>query len=975
MSAAGGLRIALALARTRGGAAEAARQYRRLAAAPDAAAEPALLGRLAAALGHAGEASAWLERAAGRAPDDAGLRGELALALAQAGRAAEAETAARRALAGDAGDTRARRALALAALRRQQPEDALPPARSALALAPDGAEAAATLGLVELLRGRAEAADALFRRAVALDPGLAEAHANRAALLARAGRDAEAAESAAAAADLKPFLPAPHHLLGTLRGRAGRLEEAAASFARALAADPGHLDARLNLADTLRRLGRADGAAAVARTGLALRPAEPGLLANLGAALQARGEEDAALAAYARALALAPGLAEVDNNVGLMHHAAGRLDAAAAHLRRAHAARPGDARIAGNLVAALLDAGAEAEAGRTAALAVQANPDSAKALDTLARVFARLGRLDEAEAALRERVRRSPGGPDPLSQAGALLLRAGARARALPWLRRALRLTPADAPGRGRTLALLGQALRDLPPHLADESLRVDLAAALADPGTEKPHLVRAAALVLERLPAMARLAACADDAGVAAALASGALDPLAADPLLAALLEAAVVTDPGLERALTRLRRALLGLAAYGSGGRSGGPADPWADFAGALAQQCFLNEYAFDETDAEAAATDALGAALARAGADDPADALRIAVYASYRPLHRWAGAARTAARSWPPVMARLVERQIEEPLAEAALAAAMPRLTPIEDRVSQAVRAQYEENPHPRWQHAGLLEEPIPVPRALRTLFPHLTLDAGGWETPEILVAGCGTGRESVWTANQFRGARVLAVDLSLASLAYAQRQTERLGMEDVAYAQADLTRLDGLGRRFDIVQCVGVLHHTADPLGGWRVLTGLVRPGGFMKIGLYSATARRTIVEARAFAAERGLPATTAGIRRFRREVLALPEGHSLGRLLRSVDFFSTSACRDLVFHVHERRMTLPQIAGWLAELGLEFVGFQFDEPGTAQLYRRRFPEDPAMTRLDLWDRFEAEHPFAFGGMYQFWVRKP
>lgn len=971
MSAAGELRAALALARTRGGAAEAARHYRRLAAAPDAAAQPALLGRLAAALGHAGEAAAWLERAAERAPDDAGLRGELALALAQAGRAAEAEAAARGALEGDAGDTRARRALALAALRRQRPDDALRAARSALALAPGGAEAAVTLGLVELLRGHAEAADALFRRAVALDPGLAEAHANRAALLARAGRDAEAAESAAAAADLKPFLPAPHHLLGTLRGRGGRLEEAASSFARALAADPGHLDARLNLADTLRRLGRANEAAAAARTGLALRPAEPGLLANLGAALQARGEEDAALAAYARALALAPGLTEVDNNVGLMHHAAGRLGAAAVHLRRAHAARPGDARIAGNLVAALLDAGAEAEAGRIAALAVQANPDSAEALDTLAQVFARLGRLDEAEAALRERVRKSPGGPAPSSQAGALLLRAGARARALPWLRHALRLTPGDAPGRGRTLALLGQALRDLPPHLADGSLRVDLTAALADPGTEKPHLVRAAALVLERLPAMARLAACADDAGVVAALASGALDGLAADPLLASLLEAGVVTDPGLERALTRLRRALLGLTADGEGA----PAGPWADFACALAQQCFLNEYAFDETDAEAAAADALGATLARTEADGSADALRIAVYASYRPLHRWAGAARTAARSWPPAMARLVAQQIAEPLAEAALAAAMPRLTPIEDRVSQAVRTQYEESPHPRWRHAGLLEEPLPVPRALRALFPHLALDAGGWESPEILVAGCGTGRESVWTANQFRGARVLAVDLSLASLAYAQRQTERLGMAGIAYAQADLTRLGGIGRRFDIVQCVGVLHHTADPLGGWRVLAGLVRPGGLMKIGLYSATARRTIVEARALVAERGLPATPAGIRRFRREVLALPEGHALRRLVQSVDFFSTSACRDLVFHVHEHRMTLPQIAGWLAELGLDFVGFQFDEPGTAQLYRRRFPEDPAMTRLDLWDRFEAEHPFAFGGMYQFWVRKP
>ncbi|NYZ25170.1 class I SAM-dependent methyltransferase, partial [Azospirillum oleiclasticum] len=879
------------------------------------------------------------------------------------------------------GNPDARRALALAALRRQRPDTALTAAGTALALAPGAAEAVATLGLVELLRGRAELADRLFRRAVAANPGLAEAQANRAALLARTGREAEAAEAAAIAADRKPLLPAPHHLLGTLRVRGGRLEEAAASFARALAGDPGHLDARLNLADTLRRLGRPAEAAAAARDGLALRPAEPGLLANLGAALQAQGRDSAALAAYGRALALAPGLAEVDNNMGLMHHAAGRPVAAAEHLRRAHAARPGDVRIAGNLTAALLDAGADAEAGRIAALTVQANPDSPEALDALAQVFVRLDRLDEAEAALRERLRRSPAGPGPWAQAGALLLRAGARARALPWLRQALRLTPAEAPGRGRVLALLGQALRDLPPALAEESLRTDLAAALEDPGTEKPHLVRAAALVLAGGPAMARLAAGDGNAdAVAADLRAGTLDPLALDPLLATLLEAAVVTEPALERALTRLRRALLDAA--GDADAAAALAGRWTNLACALAQQCFLNEYAFDEADAETEAADRLGGALARTdvgGGDGRAEALRIAVYACYRPLHRWAGAEHTAVRAaaadWGPAMARLVARQIAEPREEAALAAAMPRLTAIEDRVSLAVRAQYEESPHPRWRHAGLLDEPMPAPRALRALFPHLELEPAGWDAPAILIAGCGTGRESVWTANQFRGARVVAVDLSLASLAYAQRQTRRLGLEGIAYAQADLSRLGGLDRRFDIVQSVGVLHHTADPLGNWRVLAGLVRPGGLMKIGLYSETARRTIVEAHGFIAERGIPATPAGIRRFRQEVLALPEGHALRRLVQSVDFFSVSACRDLVFHVHEHRMTLPQIAGWIAELGLEFVGFQFDEPSTAGLYRRRFPEDPAMTRLDLWDRFEAEHPFAFGGLYQFWVRKP
>ena len=61
---------------------------------------------------------------------------------------------------------------------------------------------------------------------------------------------------------------------------------------------------------------------------------------------------------------------------------------------------------------------------------------------------------------------------------------------------------------------------------------------------------------------------------------------------------------------------------------------------------------------------------------------------------------------------------------------------------------------------------------------------------------------------------------------------------------------------LDRQFDIVECVGVLHHMAEPTAGWRVLVNLLAPGGLMKIGLYSETARKDIVAAQSFAVERG-----------------------------------------------------------------------------------------------------------------------
>ncbi len=222
--------------------------------------------------------------------------------------------------------------------------------------------------------------------------------------------------------------------------------------------------------------------------------------------------------------------------------------------------------------------------------------------------------------------------------------------------------------------------------------------------------------------------------------------------------------------------------------------------------------------------------------------------------------------------------------------------------------------------------------------------------------------------------FKGARILAVDLSLASLAYAQRKTTALGLDVVEYAQADLLQLGSLGRSFDVVDASGVLHHLADPMQGWRVLLSVLRPGGVMYLGLYSALARRNVVAARAFIAEQRYQPTPADIRSCRQAMAGAAEGTPLKRLSGSLDFYSMSGCRDLLFHVQEHGLTLPEIETFLSANSLVFLGFDVG-PSVTRSYGTRFPEDVAMTDLRHWNAFEQEQPDTFAGMYQFWVQKP
>ena len=157
-----------------------------------------------------------------------------------------------------------------------------------------------------------------------------------------------------------------------------------------------------------------------------------------------------------------------------------------------------------------------------------------------------------------------------------------------------------------------------------------------------------------------------------------------------------------------------------------------------------------------------------------------------------------------------------------------------------------------------------------------------------------------------------------------------------------------------------------------MAGARVLAKLLAPGGKMKLGLYSEIARRGVVAARQLIAERGFAADPGGIRAARAAIQALPPGNPARAVAASIDFHSLSGCRDLLFHVQEQRFTLAQIAAMLAELGLQFLGFEFEFAATRLRYLREFPADPAATSLANWAQFEARHPDTFAAMYQFWV---
>lgn len=719
-----------------------------------------------------------------------------------------------------------------------------------------------------------------------------------------------------------------------------RFDEARSAYKFAIACDSRYAAAHLNLGNLNYRVGEFELALRDYQAAIGIRSDFADAFVGMANALDSLGRTAEAVESYERALVISPGYAEIHFNLGGLAMTQGWYQKAADSLRRA----------------------------------IEIKHDFVQAHHELGTVLSTLGQLDEAEASLHRALSFEPASAAILNDLATILL---SRGRATELLRLIVPLL--DNAPTWTTKAAFAICVARTRFGAEDPQIRAALTTAIIEPWG-MPHELCQPALSLimldERIAGCVRLANRSWPIRLpkAALFGSDGLSALAADPLLCALLEAAPVSTIEFERFLTCARHVLLGIASNKLG-------PDYSDFTAlpfyaALSRQCFINEYIYHCDGAELIAAAACRTKLlALLDTNAVVSPFLVLAVAAYFPLYTLRDASRLFATSEPGPLDEVLRQQIREPLEERALRAGVECLTSITSGVSEEVRDQYEQNPYPRWVKMPISEQALHFNEELRRALPFAPFTPMPDDSaPQVLIAGCGTGSHSIFTAQRFRGARILAIDLSLSSISYAKRKTQELGLTNIEYAQADILKIGGIARTFDIIESGGVLHHLADPFMGWRTLLSRLRPGGFMNLGFYSELARRHVVKTREFIAARGYSSTPDDIRRLRQDLIVNDMSVELQWLSNVQDFYSTSDCRDLLFHVQEHRLTLGQIESFLAECGLQFVGFQLNLQVLTQ-YRARFADDPRCINLRNWARFEADNPDTFIGMYLFWIQRP
>ncbi len=685
---------------------------------------------------------------------------------------------------------------------------------------------------------------------------------------------------------------------------------------------------------------------------------------KLGCSLIAEGRHQEALAATQKVLDLNPKNLFALTNLCIIYKNLGNLDEALSSNLKLLELKPDNPDALIHLGCIYMDLDNLDHALVSTLKSLELNPENSTAHTNIGVIYKELGNLDQALASTLKSVEMEPDNPTTLINLGAIYKDLGNLDQALDSTLKSLELAPNNPRAIDNLRSFLD--LLNISPSNADNARRVyELLLSRID----IPHKKLSQIFLEMFLPAIQK--ASASDSIISDS--NEALKALASDWRFRKSLALIIPPSPEIELFFTRFRRELLTLTI-----EKGTIPTQLKPLTEALAAQCFLNEYAYFTSQEE---NFSLIKVIEAANNSQEATNEKLAIIGCYKAIHT-TGISPKLINNYPTLdesSKELIATQFTEPLHEKQIKTSLRKPHNITDGTSRLVSDIYEDNPYPRFKYTDFTKSELakPIYKSIQNEVTKKDLTfsevlKSPTATPKVLIAGCGTGNQVI-VASRYKNATITAIDLSSSSLAYAIRKTKEYRMENVTFKKIDLLNVADLGDKFDIIECGGVLHHMEKPSNGLSALIQQLKPGGYIKIGLYSEIARKVIVEARKIIQILEIESTPEGIRRFRKQVLDGEIKELLDLPKFASDFYSLSECRDLCFHVQEHRFTTESLQKLLDSHGLTSCGLMVSEQ-VKKLYQEKYPEDNDMTSFSNWGEFEEENTSTFVEMYQFWAQK-
>ena len=227
-------------------------------------------------------------------------------------------------------------------------------------------------------------------------------------------------------------------------------------------------------------------------------------------------------------------------------------------------------------------------------------------------------------------------------------------------------------------------------------------------------------------------------------------------------------------------------------------------------------------------------------------------------------------------------------------------------ISDSSAKKVADFYKVSPFPNYKHDDNKDSILK--RGEKNFLASTFKDFIGYNK-NVLEVGCGTGQLALYFSIGTNN-HVIGLDATIESLELANNFSKKNKINNINFVNADIFDDVLQDDCFHFIWCNGVLHHTKDPAGAFKILIQSLKNKGYILIGLYNRIGRfRTI------------------IRKYIYKIFGIKILNFLDSTLKNLKYSEKekkSWVNDQYHHPIESLHTIDEVLTWFSENKIDFI---------------------------------------------------